>query len=298
MLVILDADLARAEEVSICLGDLGMKITVEKNIDDLQDLIKNTLTSIKCILVAHDGADEKNLVGRLLELGFLKPHRPAIFYGVAAAEDAARLLEQGVYYALRTNDPLSLLTTVANSAVGLARDFGDFEEKIRQRAHVMRTFSDGTFEIKTLEDAKNLGTVLSLACDDSEMVALGLVELLINAIEHGNLEIGFKTKTALLTNFLWREEVEKRLLLPEYSSRVVTVKFERGSTTAQFEISDCGNGFDYCKFLSIRPEQLTEQHGRGILMARNGCFTSLEYQGKGNVVVVEVDLAKPQENQI
>jgi hypothetical protein len=44
------------------------------------------------------------------------------------------------------------------------------------------------------------------------------------------------------------------------------------------------------KFLSFDPDRAFDPNGRGIAMARMMSFASLEYQGKGNVVVARVSL--------
>ncbi len=48
---------------------------------------------------------------------------------------------------------------------------------------------------------------------------MGLSELLVNAIEHGNLEIGYDEKSRLLQSEGWQGEIDRRLALPEYTDQ-------------------------------------------------------------------------------
>ena len=52
-----------------------------------------------------------------------------------------------------------------------------------------------------------------------------------------------------------------------------------------------GKGFDWSKFLSFDPDRAFDPNGRGIAMARTMSFSSLEYQGCGNVVVARIKCA-------
>jgi hypothetical protein len=53
-------------------------------------------------------------------------------------------------------------------------------------------------------------------------------------------------------------------------------------------IQDEGDGFDWQKYLDFDPERAFDPHGRGIAMARMMSFDALEYQGKGNTVVLKI----------
>ncbi len=118
-------------------------------------------------------------------------------------------------------------------------------------------------------------------------VRLGLVELLLNAVEHGNLGISYEQKGHSLTTMdglgaLCRE----RLSDPALAARRVTVHFKMDATACEWVIVDEGAGFEW-KALPDATEGvgLFEAHGRGILLSRIQ-FDTLEYQGPGNIVRV------------
>lgn len=112
---------------------------------------------------------------------------------------------------------------------------------------------------------------------------LGISELMINAIEHGNLMIGYAEKTNLIHEDRWREECERRLSMPEFASRYATITRIETAGGWNFTIADQGNGFDFQKVLESTSKRLRDVHGRGLIICQS-VFDSLEYHGTGNAV--------------
>jgi anti-sigma regulatory factor (Ser/Thr protein kinase) len=147
-----------------------------------------------------------------------------------------------------------------------------------------------SYEIRTLLEAKALATALAAAYPDPERVVIGLTELLVNAVEHGNLGISFHEKAELLDRGAWQEEIERRLGLPELAGRRVRVTLVRADGEITATIRDEGDGFDWRPYLDPDPERVLDANGHGIAIARGVCFDDVAYQGKGNVVVATVRL--------
>lgn len=141
----------------------------------------------------------------------------------------------------------------------------------------------GAFEIRTLEQAEKLSAMLATHCPDPEKVAVGIWELMSNAIEHGNLEIKLDEKTALLRRGAFADEVARRLSLPQYIDRQVLVEFERTKTAIHVRISDDGAGFEFADFLNAEGVA-GRPNGLGIFIANKMCFDRLVYHGCGNQV--------------
>jgi CheY-like chemotaxis protein len=149
---------------------------------------------------------------------------------------------------------------------------------------------EAVFEFATLPEARTLATRLAQRCPEPELVAMGLSELFINAIEHGNLGISYQEKCALRLAGNWEREVVRRLALPENAGRKVRVEVRMEASCLVFMVKDCGPGFDWRSYLTIDPERVYDPNGRGIAMARQLSFTSLEYHGCGNIAVATVAL--------
>ncbi len=114
---------------------------------------------------------------------------------------------------------------------------------------------------------------------------MGLLELIINAVEHGNLDVGYEEKSQLLENNNLEQELTNRLSLAEYTHRKVLVEVIQYGKYIQFIIHDEGKGFDCEKYFSLDKARTYHKHGRGIAIANNISFERLEYRGNGNRVV-------------
>jgi FixJ family two-component response regulator len=119
-------------------------------------------------------------------------------------------------------------------------------------------------------------------------VALGLVEILTNAVEHGNLGISGAEKVRLKTQGenVYRAEVARRLQLPECASRKVRVYATCDRHRATVRVMDDGNGFNFNELPDpTDPENLFKPSGRGILLART-FLDRVDYEGCGNSVTL------------
>lgn len=119
-------------------------------------------------------------------------------------------------------------------------------------------------------------------------VELGLSELMLNAIEHGNLEITFDEKSELLTNGAIIDEIESRLIQDKYKNRQARLELLDFEDETVVIISDSGPGFDWKQYLDKDIVEVTGLHGRGILLSEQ-MFKTMTYLGNGNKVVVVVE---------
>lgn len=124
--------------------------------------------------------------------------------------------------------------------------------------------------------------------DDAERIniELGLLELITNAFEHGNLEITYDEKQDALNNNNFEELVVQRLNNPKYADRKITVDFTFNKTDCEWIITDEGSGFNWQAVPEPLKDNLLELNGRGIFITRF-LFDELEYSGNGNTVRVK-----------
>jgi anti-sigma regulatory factor (Ser/Thr protein kinase) len=125
-----------------------------------------------------------------------------------------------------------------------------------------------------------------------DQTVLGISELLINAVEHGNLGVTYEDKSRLLKEDRWAEEIDRRIQLPEYRDRFVRVELSQCSKELTLWIHDEGDGFDWREYLVFSPDRATHNHGRGIAMSKSLSFDTLQYIGRGNEVICKVFLTK------
>ena len=113
---------------------------------------------------------------------------------------------------------------------------------IRDPLKSARLLLNGQFKFRRLSEAKDLSEYLAAACPNPTLSAIGLCEIFLNAIEHGNLAIGFDEKTKLQSENNWLEEIDKRLSLPENIHKFVFVEFNCNEIEISIKVTDQGNG--------------------------------------------------------
>ncbi len=137
---------------------------------------------------------------------------------------------------------------------------------------------------QTLNKYIDQGTVL--------MVKMGLQEIIINAIEHGNLNITFDEKTRAMSEGRYLDFIRERQQDPRYRDRRVCIDYVLTEESVQYMVTDQGCGFDFESTMNkvdktVEKDMLT--HGRGINMTRV-LFDQVKYNKKGNQVLLVKNL--------
>lgn len=216
---------------------------------------------------------------------------PVVLQTAVGSPDSVREgLQAGAYYYLTKPYEKNMLLAIVSAAVLERRAARKMAISLSRQLASFQLMTTSTFRFRTLEQAHEIASIISSAFPDPHRVAMGLSELIVNGIEHGNLAISYEQKGALLRSGAWLSEIGRRLDAPEYQDRFITVHFERSERDITITITDDGSGFNWQPYLELSPDRAFDPHGRGISMARMISFDRMEYQGKGNVVVVGVDL--------
>ena len=124
--------------------------------------------------------------------------------------------------------------------------------------------------------------------DESQATTLRIMlrEMLLNAIEHGNLGIDFDTKTTALMQESYFSLLDERRRQTPYRDRVVLIDALISADKLAFRVTDEGEGFDHRKMLAKLTDEKNETaHGRGIVMTIQE-FDVVRYNEKGNSVVL------------
>ena len=129
-------------------------------------------------------------------------------------------------------------------------------------------------------------------------VKMALVELLMNAIEHGNCAISFDDKTqGMMQGLSIFELIAEKTKIPEIAAKKVQLSFTINSDNSVFTIRDEGEGFDWRKAKKLLDEDLNQAlaHGRGIFMTSQS-VNELVYNDSGNEVKFEILHQKDKTN--
>jgi hypothetical protein len=242
---------------------------------------------------AHDRADVICLDVSHLDIG--EAHRAAfaavrtglpVVAEVAAGylERAAAMLAAGCVHVLDAGDRDGARWAVLACA---ARMSGRWSSRAASR-HARVFLRASILECRTPDEAYDMAGVLTALFSMSQNAMTGLVELLMNAIEHGNLEIDHDEKTALMRSGELYDEIERRLGALPYRDRKVIVRVDRNDDgSGTITIRDQGRGFDWRAHLAALAGDYAGR-GRGIALARALSFPDLEFHDPGNQVTVRV----------
>ena len=209
---------------------------------------------------------------------------------LAAQDEILEGIQAGAWYYLTKPFDEELLLSVLGTAVEDRMRYRRLQEESSMAGRTFGMLCEGRFRFRTLEAARDLATMLANACPEPGKAVIGLSELLINAVEHGNLAISYDEKSRLREENRWEAEVERRLQDPVLGAREVEVHLLRGEDAIEITITDQGDGFDWRNYLDMDPARAFDTHGRGIAMSRMISFDRLEYRGCGNQVVVGIEL--------
>lgn len=210
-------------------------------------------------------------------------------------EDISEGIKAGVFYYLTKPLNAKTLLSVVDAAEKQVQQYQILLEKMQQRQMGFGLVQILKCTLRTIEEAESLSTFLANFFPDPERSITGISELMINAVEHGNLGISYEDKSELIKENRWQQEIEYRQNAPEWADKVATVIFERRENTYYLQISDGGDGFDWKQFLEVEPSRATHNHGRGIAMANMLSFDKLMYNDKGNQVTAMVTVADNKE---
>lgn len=158
-----------------------------------------------------------------------------------------------------------------------------FSEIVAQR-HRFEKDRIAELQIRDLSGAEIAGDFFASLFPDPKRAKLGIMELLINAIEHGNLEISFQEKNALLRDNMWLDEINTRLKSSKFMHRNVHIHCYRHNLCTEISIRDEGSGFDWGPYMKTDFNAPTTLTGRGIACADKISFDEMRYVGNGNIV--------------
>ena len=137
--------------------------------------------------------------------------------------------------------------------------------------------------IKDLDNIYVLSLALAQYFPRPEQFVTGIHELLLNAVEHGNLGIGFDEKTELIRKGKWKQEIARRLDLPENINKEVHVTLAYDQDECRLIIADQGSGFPWREFVD-RQQAGKKPNGRGLWIALNSSFDQVQFNHAGNEV--------------
>src|SRR5574343_236469 len=214
---------------------------------------------------------------------------PVIMQTAATAPEKIREgLEAGAYYYLTKPYKRENLLAIAHAALADAEHRAALNRQLHQHINCLQFLTEGEFSIRTISEAGQLASFIANACPNPDLAVMGVSELLVNGVEHGNLGLCYQDKRTLKQEDRWQEEVARRAELPENLEKRVTLRFERHPSEIKLTVTDEGKGFDWENYLDIDPARAFDPNGRGIALARRLSFSSINYEQGGSVAIATI----------
>jgi len=194
----------------------------------------------------------------------------------------------GAYYYIVKPYKEDMFRSVVSAAVVDRLRFKTLSESTKKYTNAISYLERGQFRFSTLEECYALATLLSCAFPEPASVVTGITELMLNALEFGQVGLSYAEKTELIDKRKLYDYVSEKLAAPENKDKSVKVMLTRTESEVIVSIEDEGKGFDWQKYINFSPDRATDNHGRGIATAKLMSFDSLTYMNNGSKAVAKV----------
>ncbi|MDH4199079.1 MAG: response regulator [Spirochaetia bacterium] len=186
-------------------------------------------------------------------------------------DEIANLVEKYLFFAVNKQSDYDLLDIIAEES----RTF-----ILPTNIHVVSPF--------VYEFIEMIKRFQGISKNDIFSIRLVIYEMLINAIEHGNLELNYETKKNLLnTGINYIEYLDSLSQIAPYKDRRVEISYHYCRDNISFKIKDEGRGFDVKKFENRDiKNDLLALHGRGIIISKFN-MDEMTYNESGNEVLLK-----------
>jgi CheY-like chemotaxis protein len=237
------------------------------------------------------------LVARAVET---RPGLPVVVVTSRGSEEAAaQALRVGASSYVRKADLAEQLADVAHGLVSSV-----LEQRARRWVYTAIERCSAVFDLPN--DREAFPAVIAFvqelaegaqACDETARLRLGvaLEEALVNAAEHGNLEMDSALREHDRSEYV--SEVRRRRRLQPWRDRRVRFELELDAHQLRLSVRDEGSGFDPHDLPDPKdPQNLLKVHGRGILLMRT-FMDEVTYNERGTEVTLIKRRSPPPEAQ-
>lgn len=286
----------------------------ELNLDIMQEYFEEAEIEYK---IAHDGVEALDVLNKnqgidVIVLDRMMPNMngmeflqrlkedqryrdiPVIMQTAAtASHQIVEGISKGVFYYLSKPYTKDVFLSLIYAANDDSKRRSKMRMQLKEYSKAMSMIDSGIFRFHSIDEARILSVLIGSCLPEPENKIIALSELMINAVEHGNLKITYEEKAELKKTDAWDKEVNRRLALPENANKFCILEIERNSSSNEFYITikDQGNGFDWQKYSTFDPQRFMDPNGRGIMLSLNCGFDEISFKGNGNEVFCRVSLS-------
>jgi len=270
--VIIDDDLAVLSMVSEALAQHEMTVHPFSNGALAMGVLEDSGgREVDLVLsdINMEGMDGFDVIHRVK---LINPNVPVVLMtGQATLEYAVRAMRMGA--ANLFPKPVAIRELVNNvlHLVSMHRDLRKAEAGLRGLVQEVRHFSFRSDEVDIPSTVVHLTDRLVpmgfAKPSNVDVIAMAYHEALVNALEHGNLEMDSSLKGDFLAGCdEYTQQLQDRMQDPAFASRRIDVRMRATPDHYEVIIHDDGPGFDATKIPKISDASLSRQHGRGLAM--------------------------------
>lgn len=288
--LVVDDDRSMCLMLQSQLEELGYVVTCLHDGQSALDVLNQNPDAFDIILLDRQmpGMDGMEVIKHIKRNEALKDLLIIMQTGSDQPEQIKEGIDAGVFYYLTKPIDEDVLNSVLSAAAREAKQKNTLNSELQQHKHSFSLIKRCDFTFKTLNEAESLACFIANCYPNPKRVVSGLAELLVNAVEHGNLAISYDEKSLLIKENKWLEEIHKRQELPEFQQKNVDVLLENQEKGITITITDQGKGFNWHKYLQIDPARAKDNHGRGIAQANATSFDRLIFNETGNQAIAFV----------
>lgn len=285
----IDDEELNLEVIDESLCDEGYKILKAQNTSEGMKILDSE-PEIKVILLDNMLPDESGIdfLKRIKQLSKYQNTPVIMQTAVANQQSIVEGINAGAYYYLTKPYKKPLLLSIVNGAINNSRLLENVTLEVSQHKHSLGLIKSAEFEYKTISEAHDIAFMIANSFPDPERVIVGLVELMINSIEHGNLGISYEEKKDLIKSGDLSKEIANRLKMDKFAKKSASILFDKKEDRYEVLIKDQGQGFDWNEYMEFSTKRASDPNGRGILMATNHSFDEIKFIGNGNQVLCTI----------
>lgn len=207
--------------------------------------------------------------------------------GSKTPEDIKSAIDAGIFYYLTKPFKIEALQNALHFAIDQAVLLSILDDRIEHGYTPFSLIKTASFEFRTREEARKMAILLSALFPGPYRVFPGLLSLLMNAVEHGKLGIGYQEKSAMIDRVSFQNEVDALEQKSENRDNIIEVQFIHKNDRFSVRITDKGAGFDWKAWVTFKDEHSSSTHGYGILKAL-GSFDEVKYNTSGSQVMASI----------
>ncbi|HFQ80060.1 MAG TPA: response regulator [Desulfobacterales bacterium] len=290
-LLVVDDNPAVLHLLSNILEQEGYEITRATDGLEAMTKLRNQLKDFDVILLDRMMPEMNGIeVTKKIQADNKLKHIPIIMQTAAdKPEQISEGIKAGVFYYLTKPIERKTLLSVVSSAIKKVEQRKALRSEMQRHRMGFGLIQALRSSFSTLDEAESLASFLANCFPAPDRALTGISEILINAVEHGTLAISYDEKTELVDSNTWRQEIARRLQLPEFVNKKVSVTFEKNQSTYYLQVTDQGKGFNWKDFLKFDVSRILHNHGRGVAMANQIAFDRLLYNEQGNQVTAVME---------